>query len=515
MNTLHTFTDADMRTMAQHDITPEQVQEQLNRFQTGFPYLRLDASATIGNGILSPDEAACQRYVSLWDEYCLASDANAHPTVVKFVPASGAATRMFKDLYAFLDGDSDVPSTAFEKTFFDSIHDFAFCSELNACCLQQKGITIDEAISRGEYKAVVRLLLTPDGMQYGALPKALLIFHHAAEGVRKAFEEHLAEGAAYAQSNGMVNIHFTVSHEHRALLEKAVAACADSYAEKYGVKFCITYSEQLPSTDTVAADADNQPFREDGTLLFRPGGHGALIYNLNALDADVVFIKNIDNVVPDSQKADTILYKKVLGGILVDVQRHILAHLQTLNSAEVTSDKLSEIEKFVEEVLCVRHAPAMADDQARKDYLRQVLHRPLRVCGMVRNEGEPGGGPFLVYNADGTVSPQILESSQIDKGNERNIRLFKEGTHFNPVDLVCALKDSDGKPFDLLQYVDVETGFISEKSKSGRVLKALELPGLWNGAMSRWNTIFVEVPLSTFNPVKTVNDLLRPAHQGS
>ena len=228
-----------------------------------------------------------------------------------------------------------------------------------------------------------------------------------------------------------------------------------------------------------------------------------------------MFIKNIDNVVPDSQKADTILYKKVLGGILVATQGKIFEYIQSLSEGLIEESYLAEIEKFVTDVLCIGNLPLESEASLRRQHLLSVLNRPLRVCGMVRNEGEPGGGPFLVYNADGTVSPQILESSQIDKSDERNVRLFKEGTHFNPVDLVCALKDHNGQPFNLLQYVDDETGFISEKSKDGRVLKALELPGLWNGAMSRWNTIFVEVPLSTFNPVKTVNDLLRPAHQGN
>lgn len=508
-----TYSPSDLRDMAQHGITPQQVDRQLTRFQTGFPYLRLEASATTDNGILPLDDKLCDYYIHEWDAY---RNAAPHfPKVVKFVPASGAASRMFKDLFAFLDADYDVPATDFERQFFSEIHHFAFFPELDVACMKCCDANVDDLLTQQRYKDVVRALLNAEGLGYGTLPKALLTFHHAAEGVRKAFEEHLAEGAEYAAVDNVVRIHFTVSPEHRPLLEKAVQQCKERYTEQLGVDFLIDYSEQLPSTDTIAADTDNQPFRDNGHLLFRPGGHGALIHNLNNLDADVVFIKNIDNVVPDSQKNDTILYKKVLGGILVATQGKIFEYIQSLSEGLIEESYLTEIEKFVTDVLCIGNLPSENEASLRRQHLLSVLNRPLRVCGMVRNEGEPGGGPFLVYNADGTVSPQILESSQIDKSDERNVRLFKEGTHFNPVDLVCALKDHNGQPFNLLQYVDDETGFISEKSKDGRVLKALELPGLWNGAMSRWNTIFVEVPLSTFNPVKTVNDLLRPAHQGN
>ena len=506
------FSPSDLNDMQKHGITPEQVADQLQRFQTGFPFLRLEASATVGNGIFSPDAQQCEHYLQVWEDY--RNVGSNHPKIVKFVPASGAATRMFKDLFAFLDASYDVPTTDFERQFFNEINHFAFYDELNAVCLHKYGAAVADLIAQARYKEVVHALLDDDAMRYGTLPKALLTFHHSAEGVRKAFEEHLVEGATYAASDDEAHLHFTVSPEHRHLLEQAVRQCEERYAKQLNVDFHVTYSEQLPSTDTLAVDADNEPFREDGHLLFRPGGHGALIHNLNQLDADVVFIKNIDNVVPDGQKADTTKFKKVLGGVLVSVQQQIFEHLHTLRNALNNNNQLSEIQNFVNDVLCVRTERSFPDVETLKAYLVQVLSRPLRVCGMVRNEGEPGGGPFLVYDADGTVGPQILESSQIDKSDERNVRLFKDGTHFNPVDLVCALKDENGNPYNLLDFVDPDTGFISEKSRGGRVLKALELPGLWNGAMSRWNTVFVEVPLSTFNPVKTVNDLLRPAHQG-
>jgi hypothetical protein len=323
------------------------------------------------------------------------------------------------------------------------------------------------------------------------------------------------EGALYASSNGESHIHFTVSHDHLDLFKQRVAEKKNFYEKKFGIHYDISFSEQKPSTDTIAANPDNTPFRnDDGTLLFRPGGHGALIENLNDIDADVIFIKNIDNVVPDRLKGDTVQWKKVIGGVLVQAQRKIFDYLKVLDSGLYNHEKLEEIIRFVQHELCCRKADIkQLEDAELVIYLRKKLNRPLRVCGVVKNVGEPGGGPFLAYNQDGTVSPQILESSQIDKSNEAYVKMFTSGTHFNPVDLVCATKDYQGHPFHLPDYVDHNTGFISSKSKNGRQLKALELPGLWNGAMSDWNTIFVEVPLSTFNPVKTVNDLLREAHQ--
>ena len=323
------------------------------------------------------------------------------------------------------------------------------------------------------------------------------------------------EGALYAASNGEANVHFTVSHEHIGFFEKKVAEKKDGLARKYGIKYNISFSEQKPSTDTVAANADNTPFRnEDGSLLFRPGGHGALIENLNEIDADVIFIKNIDNVVPDRLKSDTVEYKQVIAGVLVTLQQKAFAYLRLLDSGQYNHEKLEEIIRFVQRDLCCRKADIKdLEDAELVIYLREKLNRPMRVCGVVKNVGEPGGGPFLTYNQDGTVSLQILESSQIDKTNEAYMKMFTEGTHFNPVDLVCAVKNYKGEPFNLPSFVDKTTGFISSKSKGGKELKALELPGLWNGAMSNWSTVFVEVPLSTFNPVKTVNDLLREQHQ--
>ena len=358
-------------------------------------------------------------------------------------------------------------------------------------------------------------MLNEDGMNYGQLPKGLLLFHSYADGARTPMEEHLVEGALYADTNGEANIHFTVSHDHVKLFEKCVDDKKGYYENKYGIHYNISFSEQKPSTDTIATNPDNTPFRnDDGSLLFRPGGHGALIENLNDIDADVVFIKNIDNVVPDRLKAETIRWKKIIAGVLVDMQKKVFEYMRILDSGIYNHDKLEEIIRFVQRDLCCRNTILKEmEDAELVGYLKKKLNRPMRVCGVVKNVGEPGGGPFLAYNKDGSVSLQILESSQIDTDNAEYMKMFTGGTHFNPVDIVCAIKDFRGNAFNLLDYVDESTGFISLKSKNGKDLKALELPGLWNGAMSDWNTIFVEVPLSTFNPVKTVNDLLRDSHQ--
>ena len=500
----------DLKQIALKGITEQQIETQLEEFKTGFPFLKLEAAAAIGKGIIAPDGAERGQLVAAWDAYKACGK-----TIVKFVPASGAASRMFKDMFAFVDADYDVPTTDFEKKYFDNIHKFAFFDELNAVCEKNEGKGIDELIALGNYKAVAANMLQAKGLNYGQLPKGLLLFHNYDEGPRTPMEEHLVEGALYASSNGEANVHFTVSHEHMELFEKKVADKKDEYAKKYGIKYNISFSEQKPSTDTLAANADNTPFRTgDGKLLFRPGGHGALIENLNEIDADVIFIKNIDTVVPDRLKGDTVTYKQVIAGLLVSLQKKAFEYLKVLDTGSYDHEKLEEIIRFVQRDLCCRKADIKElEDAELVIYLRKKLNRPMRVCGVVKNVGEPGGGPFLTYNQDGTVSLQILESSQIDKSNAEYQKMFTEGTHFNPVDLVCAVKDYKGQPFNLPAFVDKSTGFISSKSKDGKELKALELPGLWNGAMSDWNTIFVEVPLSTFNPVKTVNDLLREQHQ--
>ena len=444
------FTPSDLAQLQARGISEEKALKQLQSFATGFPELDIVSAASVGNGVLNPTEEEIDAYVKAWQDYL-----NEGHTVLKFVPASGAASRMFKDLFEYLETGE---RTKFIDKFLTEKEHFAFAPQLAG---------LDE-------QAAVSHLLKD--MNYGNLPKGLLLFHSYEDGARTPALEHLVEGAMYAASKGEVNIHFTVSHEHLPLFQAHLAEYQAAYEEKLGVKFHISYSEQKPSTDTLAANPDGTPFRTtDDKLLFRPGGHGALIENLNEQEADVIFIKNIDNVVPDRLKGDTVRYKQLLAGVLVTEQKKIFEQLQD---------------------------PTLTADQKAK------LQRPLRVCGVVKNTGEPGGGPFLVREEDGTISCQILESSQIS-----DPALMQQATHFNPVDLVCATRDAEGKAYYLPDFVDEKTGFISHKSKDGKELLALELPGLWNGAMSRWNTIFVEVPVSTFNPVKTVNDLLRAEHQ--
>lgn len=503
------ITEKDRELLAHKGISVEKLNEELACFEHGFPYLKLSGAAAVGNGILRPDEAERRAALADWDAYTAAGHE-----VVKFVPASGAASRMFKDLFAFADGDHDAPQTDFEKTFFARIADAPYLADLNAACTRLHGKDTAALVAEGRYKDVVRALLAKDGLNYGGLPKGLLKFHKYAEGVRTPAEEHLVEGALYAKApDGTVRVHFTVSPEHRPLFQALVEQQSPAIAAQFGAKFDVSFSEQKPSTDTVAANPDNTPFRNaDGSLLFRPGGHGALIENLNDIHADVVFIKNIDNVVPDRLKPETVDNKKLLAGILVQLQKQAFAYLEQLESGRYTDGDLQEMQRFLEEKFCTRPAEPL-EGQALALYLRKKLNRPMRACGMVQNVGEPGGGPFLAYNADGTVSPQILESSQIDMADPEKKAMFEQGTHFNPVDLVCAVRNFKGDRFNLPDYVDRATGFISHKSKDGKELKALELPGLWNGAMSDWNTVFVEVPLITFNPVKTVNDLFREQHQ--
>ena len=504
------LTTQDKELLKRKGISEEQLNAQLESFRTGFPYLKLAGAASPKQGITIPSAKEQANYIKAWKKY-LGRDGK----VVKFVPASGAASRMFKDLFAFLDGESNTPDNDFMRNFFEHIHTFAFFDALDAACQKNEGQGIDGLVADGKYKAVVSNLLEGKGLNYGKLPKGLLLFHNYPEGARTPLEEHLVEGALYAAANGVVNLHFTVSPEHRALFEALVQEKKAAYEQKFNVRYDISFSEQKPSTDTVAATADNEPFRTaDGTILFRPGGHGALIENLNDLDADVVFIKNIDNVVPDRLKDDTITYKQLIAGVLVTMQQKTFEYMELLESGEYTHAQLEGIIRFMRDDLGIRNPQIKyLEDADLVIYMKSKLNRPIRVCGMVKNVGEPGGGPFLVYNSDGTLSLQILESSQIDKQNADYVKMFQEGTHFNPVDLVCGLKDYKGESYNLPDFVDPQTAFISSKSKDGKELKALELPGLWNGAMSNWNTIFVEVPLSTFNPVKTVNDLLRAEHQ--
>lgn len=504
------YTPQDLSLLQEKGISQDQINKQLNYFNAGFPYLSIVAAASVGKGILKVEEKEAKIYLNAWQDFL-----KSGKKVTKFVPASGAASRMFKDLFAFLDADYDVPTTPFEKEFFHKIQQFAFFGPLDETCKNLFSKDVETSCAEGHYKEVVSALVGSAGMDYGNMPKGLLLFHRYPEGNRTPVGEHLTEGTFYARNKvGEVDVHFTVSAEHKEMFELLVAARRVNYEFKLGASFKVSYSIQKPGTDTIAVDMDNQPFRnEDGSLLFRPGGHGALIENLNDIDSDVIFIKNIDNVVPDRLKEGEAHYKRLLAGILVAMQQRTHAYLDRLESGEATADELAEMLAFTEKELCISCSGQFASEDELKKYLKRKLDRPFRVCGMVKNQGEPGGGPFIAVNSDGTASPQILESSQIDKNDPTAMDAFRNGSHFNPVDVVCGVKCNHGNKYNLTEFVDPDTGFISYKSKNGKELKALELPGLWNGAMSDWNTIFVEVPVSTFNPVKTVNDLLRAEHQ--
>lgn len=505
------LTQEDLKLLEEKGISTEVFESQINRFKSGFPYLKVKSVATVGNGITRLSDSDVEHYIDLWNNR-LAEGCK----VVKFVPASGAASRMFKNLFEFVSSGRQTPETDFENKFFEGIKNFAFYDALNDACVKKHGKDIDALMRDGNHVEVVKCLITADGLNYGSLPKGLLLFHKACGTMHTPVEEHLEEGAQYAKDkNGVVNIHFTVSPEHRSAFSELIGARLAAVEQEWGAKYNISMSEQKSSTDTIAVTMDNVPYRENGKLVFRPAGHGALIENLNDIDADVVFIKNIDNVVPRSLRDATVKYKKVIGGVLVEVQQKIAEYVKMLESGTYSMEQVREVIAFMHNVLCTRYDETkQLEDSELVVYLLKKLHRPIRVCGVVKNDGEPGGGPYIAYNSDGTSSPQIMESAQFDKSNPEAVAMIKNGSHFNPVDLVCYVKDVDGTHFDLKKYVDPDTGLISEKSKSGVTIKALELPGLWNGSMSDWNTVFVEVPIETFNPVKTVNDLLRPQHQG-
>jgi len=476
------FTPNDIAQIEARGLSLAEVELQIENFRKGFPSLPVIRAASVGDGILRLDEdalkAAEERYEMKRSEL----------RTVKFVPASGAATRMFKELFEYVNEDKRTPGI---DKLITNLEKFAFFAELAKYLKPQ----IDD-------KEVVRNIII-DGLAYGAKPKGLVTFHAYKQGARKPVEEHLVEAALYASNGKRAAIHFTVSPEHQEGFEALLRERQSHYEERFGVKFDVSFSQQSPATDTIAVNPDNTPFRtDDGKLLFRPAGHGALIANLDKLDADIIFVKNIDNVTTDERKEDTITYKRVLAGELIRLQQRSFELLRRMNAGE---DVMTEASRFLHDELCCK-----LPEGASAELIRKTLDRPIRVCGMVKNEGEPGGGPFWVRDEEGREQLQIAESSQIAKEDSH---LMKEATHFNPVDLVCGVMRYDGTKYDLTKYTDPKTGFISTKSSGGRELRAQELPGLWNGAMANWNTIFVEVPISTFSPVKVVQDLLRPEHQ--
>ena len=516
------FCPSDRQQLHARGIAEDTALAQIALFQRGIPYTTLHRPCTVGDGMVTLQPHDLTRLVTV---HAAAAYAGR---MMKFVPASGAASRMFQLLLSFLHGcqNLDVQEIASKARqgdkacqelwrWFAGLKQFAFYDDLKTA-MAKHGLDLDTQVARGQCADTLLYLLTPKGLDYANLPKGLLQFHRYPDHCRTPCAEHLVEAAAYTQDQqGVARLHFTVTPEHQAAFAAHVAAIRQRY-EYHGVRFDVTFSTQYPATDTIAVDVHNEPFRDQhGQLLFRPAGHGALLENLQALQGDIIFIKNIDNVVPDHLKAETYLYKKALGGYLVEVQNQVFAYLRELSAPPVSDKLLAQIFAFARNTLSII-PPAVVERQTGAEqiaYLQTVLNRPIRVCGMVQNAGEPGGGPFWVQHADGSQSLQIVEMSQVDRQNAAQQAIVAGATHFNPVDLVCGVRDYTGKPFNLMTFTDPTTGFISSKSHDGRELKALELPGLWNGAMAHWNTLFVEVPLSTFNPVKTVLDLLRPQHQ--
>ena len=493
---MNTFTPEDLEFMRQRGSNPEDVQKQLDNFKRGFAFADLECAATIEDGILQMDEDLVEELLADYD------GLKQGKKMVKFVPASGAASRMFKELYTYLSDDSaEVRQKC--NHFLQQLHRFPFYDALKVC-MQRNGYDLEKELADLNGKLIVSQLLNPEGLNYGNNPKALLLFHRYSDFVRTPVEEHLVEAALYAATDGVCRLHFTVSPQHLENFKQLLATIVPTYEQQYGVTYQIDFSIQDPSTDTIAVELDNTPFRdENGQFLFRPAGHGALIHNLNKLDADLVFVKNIDNVITEERIAPTVRYKQALAAYLLQLQTRAFQYLKAMEQSTVDNMLLSEILDFAETDLMIS-----IDGDYSQEHLMALLNRPMRVCGMVKNEGEPGGGPFWVDSDDGGCSLQIVESSQVDKNNPEQYEIMQHATHFNPVDMVCTLKDYKGKRFDLLKYVDENAGFISSKSYEGRTLKAMELPGLWNGAMSNWITIFVEVPIQTFNPVKNVFDFL-------
>ena len=496
------FTKEDIAQIEQRGSSVKTVEEQVERFKKGFPWMKIVAPATPERGIQVLDEAAVEAAAKYYDGASMNGKC-------KFVPASGAASRMFKDLFSGLDAlkaGKELSDDAPAAKFVDKIAEFAFYTpELFG----------EQTCRCPEYrKDVLAKTLTDEGLGYGAKPKGVLKFHKYTDGeIRTAFAEHLVEAQNYMRNeDGTANLVVTISPEHQQLFEEAYAEVKEAYEAKYGVKYNITFTFQDKATDTVAVDVENKPFRtETDSLLFRPAGHGALIYNLNKLEEEVVSIKNIDNVANERLLPETATWKKVLLGKALELRDTLHGYLRQLDEA-ATPVLCDEIEEFLDKTLCVT-LPKTVDFHDRVYHIRTKLDRPVRVAGMVKNQGEPGGGPFIIAEKDGSTSLQVLESVQINMSDDHARNALASATHFNPVDIVCCLHNYKGESFDLLKYVDEDAGFISSKSYQGRELKALELPGLWNGAMSNWNTLFVEVPLATFNPVKVVLDLLRPAHQ--
>lgn len=514
------FSSNDLKLFQSKGIDVKTIEQQIENFRKGFPFIDLVEPATIKNGLKVFTDSEIEKLQKYYDRNLEDYE------ILKFVPASGAASRMFKALFEFMEKarNSSDPDELLEKdksfnsawNFFQNIRKFAFYDDLKQV-MEENHVNLEAKIKEKDYVTVIDFLLNEHGLGYANKPKALLRFHNYEDGARMAMEEHLVESVNYGtNSESRVAVHFTVSPEHADMFIDEINKVKDKYEELFDVTYELTFSIQKSSTDTVAVDQNNKPFRDDtDNIIFRPGGHGALIENLNDREGEIIFIKNIDNVVPDRLKQTTYQYKQALGGYLMELREKIIEYLELLEEGNVSESEIKKIVQFCSEKLFIKFTDEFNTFSPieKVDFLFTKLNRPIRLCGMVKNEGEPGGGPFWVRNSSGEISLQIVESSQIDFSNAEQKKIFEKSTHFNPVDLVCYVRDFEGNPFDLREFIDPSTGFISIKSKDGQELKAQELPGLWNGAMADWITVFIEVPIITFNPVKTINDLLRKEHQ--
>ena len=500
------FSEDDKKEITEKGFLLKKVEQQINNYKTSFPFANIIKAANIGDGIKKLNPKERKELIKYFD------DNSNNLKITKFTPASGAASRMFKDLFSFADSNESISENEFINTFYSKLNKFAFYGKLSKY-LSKNNIDQNEE----NLKQIIDSLLTENGLNYGNLPKGLLLFHKYENEIRTAFAEHLIEGALYAKGkNNVSDIVFTVSRQHKKIFTRLYNKLKPEYEKRYNITYNIQFTEQQKSTDIIAVNMDNTPFKnENGELLFRPGGHGALIENLNNIESDIIFIKNIDNVVHEKHISKTVEYKKVLAGELIRIKNIVFNYIKLLENPEKINDKLVlEIIKFTEDELSII-APKIINNNSNEtiEFLKRMLNRPIRVCGMVKNEGEAGGGPYWVKSDNNSIQLQIAESSEIDQSKNNIIEIMNNATHFNPVDIVCSTLDYKGEKFNLNNYINHNAGFITEKSINGKSLKAQELPGLWNGAMANWNTIFIEVPIKTFVPVKNVNDLLRPQHQ--
>ncbi|NJX15336.1 DUF4301 family protein [Tamlana crocina] len=513
------FSDKDIKQIQSKGISIDTVNAQVNRIKNGMSYSNLLSAATIGKGIESYGDSDVDGFVKAFEE----KKNDLH--LLKFVPASGAATRMFKFLFQFLKNfnpETDTLKTYTERQndslivkFFSNLESFPFYNEV----ISKLKETVPHYDSLSEAKKqheFVKTMLDGNGLNYSFLPKGLLPFHKYDDKVVTAFQEHLFESTLYASSNGEANLHFTVSEKHHEYFSKEFNSIKENLEKKTNTNFNVSFSYQKETTETVALTTKDEVYRkEDGSILFRPAGHGALLENLNDLKSDLVFIKNIDNIVVANRNVEVSKYKKLLAGVLLEAQETVFSYLHKLDECQLEETDLKIMLLFLRYRLNIS-IPAEIENSSIEEkiaFLRGKLNRPIRVCGMVKNEGEPGGGPFWVKDKNGDISLQIVEFAQINFSKTRQQELVYKATHFNPTDLVCGIKNYKGEKFNLTDFVDPEAAFITMKTQNGTDIQALELPGLWNGSMAHWNSIFVEVPIETFNPVKTVNDLLKPAHQ--